>query len=59
MIRTLPGYATTPVVYVTSHDSFISRQESIASGGDDLIGKPILASELAVKVVLHLLGNPT
>jgi DNA-binding response OmpR family regulator len=47
------------VVYVTSHDSFISRQESIASGGDDLIGKPILASELAVKVVLHLLGNPT
>lgn len=55
LIRRLPGYAKTPVVYVTSHDDFASRQSSIASGGDDLISKPILPLELAVKVVTHLL----
>ena len=55
LIRRLPGYEKTPVVYVTSHDDFASRQSSIASGGDDLIAKPILPLELAVKVVAHLL----
>jgi len=55
LIRRLPGYEKTPVVYVTSHDDFASRESGIASGGDDLISKPILPLELAVKVVTHLL----
>ena len=55
LIRRLPGYEKVPVVYLTSHDDFDSRQSGIASGGDDLISKPILPLELAVKVVTHLL----
>jgi CheY-like chemotaxis protein len=55
LIRRLPGYEKIPVIYVTSHDDFASRQSGIASGGDDLISKPILPLELAVKVVTHLL----
>jgi CheY-like chemotaxis protein len=55
LIRRLPGYEKIPVIYVTSHDDFANRQSGIASGGDDLISKPILPLELAVKVVTHLL----
>lgn len=58
VIRMLPGYKTTPVIYVTGNADFESRQRNIASGGDDVIGKPILPLELAVKVVLHLLRGP-
>ena len=54
-LRTLPGYAKTPVVYVTSHNDFESRADSILSGGNDLIGKPIFSVELALKAVMHLL----
>jgi hypothetical protein len=32
---------------------------TVLSGGTDLIAKPVLPSELAVKVVMHLLKNGT
>lgn len=54
-IRLLPGYENTPVIYVTAHSDFESRSRSILSGGNDLIAKPILPIELAVKAVSHLL----
>jgi len=56
-LRTLPNYLTTPVIYVTLHDDFESRAQSVLSGGDDLISKPVLPLELAVKVVMHLLRS--
>jgi CheY-like chemotaxis protein len=54
-LRLLPGYENTPVIYVTAHSDFESRSRSILSGGNDLIAKPILPIELAVKAVSHLL----
>ena len=56
-LRALPGYAKTPVIYVTNHTDFEHRAQSTLSGGDDLIAKPILPMELAAKVVMHLLKN--
>jgi len=54
-LRKLPAYEKTPVIFVTCHSDFESRSRGILSGGNDLIAKPILAIELAVKAVTHLL----
>lgn len=56
-LRVLPGYGRTPVVFVTSHGDFDSRAQSVLSGGNDLIAKPVLPIELAVKAVMHLLKS--
>ena len=50
-LRTLPANQTTPVVFVTSLDGFQSRETALASGGNDLIAKPFLPMELAVKAL--------
>ena len=51
----------TPVIFVTSLSDFQSRSSSILSGGDDIIAKPFLSMELAVKALTfavkwHLAG---
>jgi CheY-like chemotaxis protein len=56
-LRGLPGYAKTPVIYVTLHSDFETAVKTAASGGNDLIAKPILPAELAVKTVMHLLKS--
>jgi CheY-like chemotaxis protein len=56
-LRQLKGYSRTPVVFVTSHGDFDSRAQSVLSGGNDLIAKPVLPIELAVKAVMHLLKS--
>ncbi|HEU5069872.1 MAG TPA: response regulator [Verrucomicrobiae bacterium] len=56
-IRALPGYARTPVIFVTSHADFEHRSQSILSGGNDLISKPVLPIELTVKAITHLLRS--
>ncbi len=50
-LRTLPANKTTPVVFVTSLSDFQSRTLSALSGGNDLIAKPFLLMELAVKAL--------
>jgi len=54
-LRELPSYQSIPVIYVTSHNDFNSRVQSVVSGGDDLISKPVFPMELAVKTISHLL----
>ncbi len=54
-VRRLPGYQKTPVIYVTSHDQFELRVKGALSGAQDLIAKPILPMELAVKAVTQTL----
>jgi CheY-like chemotaxis protein len=54
-IRCLPGYESTPVIYITAHGDFETRAKSILAGGNDLIAKPIFPMELAVKAVTHLI----
>jgi CheY-like chemotaxis protein len=42
---------TTPVVFVTSHSDFESREKSTLVGGQDLIAKPYLSFEITVKAL--------
>ena len=56
-MRALPGYQKTPVIYVTAHTDFEHRAKSVLSGGNDLIAKPVIPIELAVKAVTHLLKS--
>jgi PleD family two-component response regulator len=54
----LRGFArnkNTPVVFVTSLNDFESRANSTMSGGNDLIAKPFLFMELAVKALVYVL----
>ena len=56
-IRSLPLHQQTPVIFVTSQADFKTRARSALSGGNDLIAKPILPTELCVKVLSHLVKN--
>jgi len=56
-VRTLPAYAHTPVIYVTIHSEFANRARGAMAGGNDLIAKPVLPMELAVKTTMHLLRS--
>lgn len=54
-LRQLPAYKRTPVVFVTSLNDFESRANSTVSGGNDLIAKPFLFIELALKALVCVL----
>ena len=54
-IRALPTNKATPVILVTSLTDFKSRARSSLSGGTDLIAKPFMFIELAVKALTHVL----
>ena len=56
-IRALPAHKTTPVIFVTSLTDFKSRARSSLSGGTDLIAKPFMFIELAVKALTHVLRS--
>jgi CheY-like chemotaxis protein len=47
----------TPVVFVTGHGEFDARVRMSRNGGDDLVGKPFLTSEITVKVFTFALRN--
>jgi DNA-binding response OmpR family regulator/HPt (histidine-containing phosphotransfer) domain-containing protein len=53
-IRAMPEHKHTPVIFVTSLTDFGNRAKSTLSGGNDLIAKPFLFAELAVKVLVFL-----
>lgn len=52
--RTLPRHKSTPLVFVTSLADFEYRAKSTLSGGTDLIAKPFLLVELAVKALTYV-----
>jgi len=54
-LRALPSNKSTPVVFVTSLNDFDSRAQSSLAGGNDLIAKPFLMIELAVKALTYLM----
>ena len=58
-LRLLPGYQKTPVICVTSHGDFESRVRIVLDGANELIVKPVLPLELAVKAVALLLRGQT
>ena len=54
--QTTPNRAT-PVVFVTRHSDFNSRARTAVAGGNELIGKPFLALEIALKALTLVLGS--
>ena len=50
-LRSLPNYKKTPILFVTSAADFGHRAEACRSGGNDLIAKPFLATELSLKAL--------
>ncbi len=54
-LRSFARNKSTPVVFVTSLTDFESRANSTISGGNDLIAKPFLFMELAVKALVYLM----
>jgi CheY-like chemotaxis protein len=47
----------TPVVFVTRHSDFNARARTAVAGGNELIGKPFLALEIALKALTLVLGS--
>jgi CheY-like chemotaxis protein len=58
-LRLLPGYQKTPVIHVTSRSDLESGIQSVLDGANELIVKPVLPLELAVKAVALLLRGQT
>lgn len=56
-LRTMPKHRVTPVVFVTNAADFGNRAQACLSGGNDLIAKPFLFTELAVKAVTMILRS--
>jgi DNA-binding response OmpR family regulator len=54
-LRNLHLHKKTPVVFVTSLTDFESRANSTISGGNDLIAKPFVFMELAVKALVYVM----
>jgi len=54
-VREWPQYSRTPIIFVTGQDDFETRIHSVLSGGNDLIAKPFLFMELAVKALTCVL----
>ncbi len=50
-LRALPNYKKTPILFVTSASDFENRTEICRSGGNDVIAKPFLATELGLKAL--------
>jgi CheY-like chemotaxis protein len=53
-LRKMPKHKETPVVFVTVMSDFEGRFQSESSGGTDLIAKPFLLAELAVKALTFI-----
>lgn len=56
-LRGMRGHERTPFIFVTNLTDFEARTRSILSGGNDLIAKPFLLIDLAVKALTHALKN--
>ena len=56
-LRAQPTNAHSPVIFVTGLADFESRARSTLSGGNDLIAKPFLFMELALKAITHILRS--
>lgn len=58
-VRASVHHKHTPIVMVTSLNTFEVRTKSATIGANDMIAKPFLHSELALKALTYLCRNPT
>jgi DNA-binding response OmpR family regulator/ribosomal protein L34E len=54
-MRRLPHCKKTPVIFVTAFSNFDNRKQSVLSGGNDFVTKPVSPLELALKVTVNLI----
>ena len=54
-MRRLPHCKKTPVIFVTAFSNFDNRKQSVLSGGNDFVSKPVSSLELALKVTVNLI----
>jgi DNA-binding response OmpR family regulator len=54
-LRRLPHCQKTPVLFVTAFSNFDNRKQSVLSGGNDFVSKPVSPSELVLKVSINLI----
>ncbi|MBA4386961.1 MAG: hypothetical protein C0404_03205 [Verrucomicrobia bacterium] len=59
VLRKLEMNRDTPIVFVTSMSDYENRKTSEAAGGNDMIAKPFLMMELAVKALIHIVKPAT
>ncbi|MBA3685288.1 MAG: protein kinase [Planctomycetes bacterium] len=53
-LRALPGYESTPIIFVTGVNEFEHSFRASAESANDLIIKPFLLTELCIKALVHL-----
>jgi DNA-binding response OmpR family regulator len=53
-IRTIPGLAEVPVIFLTAHNTTYSVADALEAGGDDYVRKPFAMRELAARIRAHL-----
>jgi PleD family two-component response regulator len=58
-LRAFPNYKKSPILFVTSATDFQHRAEICRSGGNDVIAKPFLATELALKALTLIVKSKT
>jgi len=58
-LRAQPNYKKTPILFVTSATDFDHRADVCRSGGNDLIAKPFLATELGLKALTLIVKSKT
>lgn len=56
-LQRLPDYVRTPVIFITSATDFHQRGQHILQEGDEVIIKPFIPLEVALKVLTVLLNN--
>jgi CheY-like chemotaxis protein len=58
-LRACSNYKKSPILFVTSATDFQHRAEICRSGGNDVIAKPFLATELALKALTLVVKSKT
>jgi CheY-like chemotaxis protein len=56
-MRTLPGYESTPVIYIVTQNEFEQQAQVVLGSGEDLISKPLFPTELVLKALMHRLSR--
>jgi CheY-like chemotaxis protein len=56
-LRRLAAHRSTPILFVTSHGDLESRIRCLVAGGHDMLTKPFLGTELAVKALTCVLRH--
>lgn len=53
-LREMPIMATTPIIFLTAHNTQYTVKDALEAGGDDYVKKPFSMRELAARIRAHL-----